>query len=159
MKKLIPGDLCGAGAAIIMKRSDPVRQTLVNALDLLAPYPHGDPISHTFYLTNLNDDVVVINYCIRGYESDSLNRAFEHAFFTNDTFLDIFNLSCPCPFGGISSTGEEDSIYFCNGAEYFEDFCSRLGIESKMLSDCRHRAFDLGEVLWDQRGKKENPVT
>lgn len=140
-----------AGAILISNNKLELEKWVSGVLNEYWPDEHGSKYTQQFVLQELSEDLSVCFYVLTGYETQSENIAFEHAFFVLDEFmLDLEEAAPKSKHLVLVDTGYEIEANEWFGFDTLDAGLDYFNLNLNTLRRLRATIQKTGTVIWSQ---------
>ncbi len=135
------------GGVLVASDMDALSAWCAQAFEEQAPEGHGDAI-HQRVVAGLHQGVAVGFYLVQGYDTESENLAFSHAFFVMDGFLEVLDDTRPKGAFAFASVGDPPTSEDTVGSRSVAATLKRRAILPASLGTLRTRLTVSGLCVW-----------
>lgn len=140
-----------AGAVIISNSKSELKTWVKEVLEESWPETHGSKYTQEFIIQELSKDLIVCFYVLTGYETQSENISFEHAFFVLDEFiLDLEEAAPKREHLVLVDTGYEIEANEWFGFDSLDAGLNYFNLDLDTLRSLRTMIQKTGTVIWSQ---------
>lgn len=141
-----------AGAVLLYRNKLELKIWVKSVLQELWPEEHGEKYTQEFIIQELSPELSVCFYVLTGYETQSENLAFEHAFFVLDEFiLDLEDAAPDKEYLILVDVRGSFEVGEWLGFETIEAGLDYFNVNLNQLRLLRKNIRQIGEVIWTNK--------